>query len=87
MYHCILVPLDSGGRSERLIRRLQLLVQGRDSAVHLLIVYPPTPRSGRAPRPAGKQAGMQTHQHLREVLTWLQAEGITVSNEDQVKNE
>jgi nucleotide-binding universal stress UspA family protein len=84
MYNCILVPLDSGGRSERLIRRLQLLIQGRDSAVHLLIVHPPAPRSGRTLRPADKQAGIQTHQHLREVLTWLQAEGITVSAEVRI---
>jgi nucleotide-binding universal stress UspA family protein len=27
---------------------------------------------------------MQTYQHLREVLTWLQAEGITVSAEVRI---
>lgn len=84
MYSCILVPLDSDGRSERLLRRVRLLVRDGDSAVHLLIVHSPTHSSAQARPPSNKQASIQTHQHLCDVLLQLQAEGVTVSAEVRI---
>lgn len=84
MYSCILVPLDSDSRSERLLRRIRLFVRDCDSVVHLLIVHPPTLSSARMLPLLNKQASLQMHQHLRKVLMQLQAEGITVSAEVRI---
>jgi nucleotide-binding universal stress UspA family protein len=84
MYSCILVPLDRDDRSERLLRRVKLFVRDGDSTVHLLIVHPPTPGFARTLPRSDIEASLQTYQHLVEVLTQLQAEGIAASAEVRI---
>jgi nucleotide-binding universal stress UspA family protein len=79
MYRCILVPLDRSGCSERLLRRVQLLVRNRGSIVHVLIVHPPTHRPERLPCLLEPQR--RPRPCVYEVLTRLHAEGATVRAE------